>query len=655
MLRLPAAVSMAVLLAACGGGGGSSGSTPTPTPVPPTPPATGPCASGGFQVVADSTVEAGKTAGMAALSCGLPLQSVTWTKVSGPTIAMQSSQNPTQAIETSAPGIVKMRATAVLANGSTVSNDTDITVTAAPTASYVSVRVDHSVREGVDTSVRAWPTLLNGETLSTISWSQVSGPSVAMDISTSRVLMFKSPNVALDTALKFRATMTTSSGRVDTDDVIVSIDKGGVKPSQGAQFESAARVYPYRPTSLYAPVLVSCTYNVGIYYVNSTNNNFCPASKLPLLQAEGGAMPSIEQIMGRVLVSHDFLGVNFENFLRNQDPEGDLRRMLAGVTAIVIGSHVRPSFYTSATGAIYLDANQLWLTADQRDVVTEVPDYRLAFDDELNFTGVGRVVKNNAYARPIYPTTERVTRPESQLPFVLGRLMYHELAHASDFFSPNNRNLDSSKSIWLNVVDRIVAKQLPSDALAATFPLTSAKMYRLADVMYKGETPTAAEKAYTAADVGSFFGADVASDDYGYTRNGTDASREDLAMLFEEFMMYHRHGAQYDVGYTNLLTDGMSSGSLVVAWGQRGRIGVAGIRPRVKLVLQRIAPWIDVTAVDRLPAVIQFQPGTTWDAALVQVGPGGGATSKVSARQIVSEEARIERVRDDTQRHRHRH
>ncbi|UUZ55628.1 hypothetical protein LP419_08630 [Massilia sp. H-1] len=49
-------------------------------------------------------------------------------------------------------------------------------------------------------------------------------------------------------------------------------------------------------------------------------------------------MPTVEQIMGRVLVSHDFLGANFENFLINQDPDGDFRRLLGGVTAIVIGS-----------------------------------------------------------------------------------------------------------------------------------------------------------------------------------------------------------------------------------------------------------------------------------------------------------------------------
>jgi hypothetical protein len=47
--------------------------------------------------------------------------------------------------------------------------------------------------------------------------------------------------------------------------------------------------------------------------------------------------PTVAQVMGRVLVSHDFLGANFEQFLLTEDPNGDFRRLLAGVSAIVIG------------------------------------------------------------------------------------------------------------------------------------------------------------------------------------------------------------------------------------------------------------------------------------------------------------------------------
>lgn len=645
-IRLPAALSLAMSLAACGGGGGGSS---------PPPPQQAGCTT--FQIVADANVTVGKTAGAAALSCGAPLTSISWTQVSGPAVTLAAAATPTVAVEAAEPGTIRLRADVVLSNGVAAMATTDIVVAPKPATSFLTLRVDHSLRPETETSVRAWPVLVNGETVTSIIWTQVAGPNVTMNTEDRNVLMFKAPALAAvpnDIALKFRATMTTSSGRTDSDEVIVSIDRQAATPD-GYIFERTARVHPYRQASAYAGVLARCTYDVSLFFNSSTNTNLCSVNTLPLLQAEAGVgnVPTVEQVMGRVLVSHDFLGANFENFLRNQDPHGDFRRLLSGVTAIVLGSHVRPSFYTAGTGAIYLDAQNLWLTADQRDVVTEVPDYRSSFDDALNFTGVGRLVKNNAYARDSYSATERAARPAEQLVYVLGRLMYHELAHAGDFFSPADRNLNGAQPIWLNVVNRVQNRTLPSDALATTYPLLSAEMKGLGQVMYQGATATPTQRGYTAAQVGGFFGSDVASDDYAYSTSDGANSREDLAMLFEEFMMYHRHGAQADVAYTNVFTDGMTSDQLIVAWGQRGRIGHTNIKPRVKLVLNRIAPWIPATAVDALPAPIQMTAGLSWEANLVQ----GGTMAKPQPASFMATTtaAKVTRVREDMANRRHAH
>jgi hypothetical protein len=638
-LRLPAAISLALTLAACGGGGGGT------TPPPPQP------TCNGIQIVADANVAAGKVAGASALSCGAPLKSITWSQVSGTTVALNAAGTPTVAIETSGKsGVIRLKADAVLADNSSVSATTDITIGTAPASSYITLRDDHSVRPATDTSIRAWPYLAgSGETVTKITWTQIAGPTVTMNTTDQELLMFKTPALSAvpnDVALKFRATLTTSAGRTDTDEVIVSVDRQGATPD-GYIFEQTARVHPYRQVSVYASVLNRCAYDNSLYFRSSTDNNLCSAGTLPLLQAEAGAggVPTVEQVMGRVLVSHDFLGANFENFLINQDPDGDFRRLLSGVTAIVIGSHVRPSFYTAGTGAIYLDANNLWLTPEQRDVVTEVPDYRSAFDDQLNFTGVGRVVKSNTYAIDSYPTYQRLTRPAQQLQYVLGRLMYHELAHASDFFSPADRSLNNALGIYMNVVPRIQNLSLPSDALANNYPLMSAEMKGLGQVMYQGATPTALQKSYTAAQVGNFFSFDVANDDYAYSINGSN-SREDLAMLFEEFMVAYRYGAQYDVGYTQAIKDTDTAETLIVAWGQRGRIGAPLIKPRIKLVLQRIAPWIPLSAVDSLPAPIQMRAGESWYANLNQPTGLNAGVPRPANFALTSAE-KVTQVRDD--------
>jgi hypothetical protein len=465
-----------------------------------------------------------------------------------------------------------------------------------------------------------------------------------MDTRDSLVLMFKAPAAAAASTLRFRATLTTTAGRTDQDDVTISLEPSAA-PAAGTLFDVAGRVHPYRSAGIYAAVLQKCTYDVGIYYRDNGSNNLCPVSTLPLLQGEAGpgGIPSVAQVMGRVLVSHDFLGANFEQFLLTQDANGDFRRLLAGTTAIVIGSHVRPSFYYAGTGAIYLDANNLWLTPEQRDLVSEVPDYRLAFDDALSYSTLGRQVKNNAYARRSFYEDERNVRTVDELIYALGRLLYHELGHASDFFPPSERALDASKSIFANVVARLDADQLPSDQLRASFGLQSNEMKGLGQVLFYGATPTAVQKAYTAAQVGAFFAADRASDDYAYAITSDGSTREDLAMLFEEFMMRYRHGVQYDLAFTDVYTDDMTDSQIMVGWGQRGRIGAANIKPRVKLVLQKIAPWIDVAAVDALPAPLQMRAGQSWASNLAL----DGALAKQSGRQVLTVEQRKRQLRDD--------
>jgi hypothetical protein len=625
---------LATLLASCGGGGGSSGTTaatPAPPPTTPTPVPTN-CS---VRIDADTSIEAGKTAGATALACSGTLADVTWTQVSGPAVNLLASRSPTVSFEPGAnaiTGTVRLRADVHLADGSAASATADIALTAAPAGSYVTLRADHSVRPESDTSVRAWPSLVAGETVRGIVWTQVSGPTVTMDTTDDRLLMFKAPKTAVDTVLRFRAVMTTSSGRQDQDDVMVGVETQAAKPNYYL-FDTTERVHPYRSAGIYTGVLTRCAYDISLYYQNSVSNNFCSAATLPLLQAEAGpgAIPSVAQIMGRVLVSHDFLGNNFEQFLLTQDPQGDFRRLLAGVTSIVLGSHVRPSYYTSATGAIYLDANNLWLTPEQRDVVTEVPDYRLAYADGLNYSSFGRLVKNNDYARRSFPSTQRLSRDSDELVLELGRLLYHELSHASDFFPTTQRTLNPAQSIYDNVVGRISARTLASDALATQYPLQSLEMKGLGQVLFQGATATAAQKAYTATDVGRFFGADRASDDYAYSIYQDSSSREDLAMLFEEFMMSYRHGVQYDLAFTNVFLGGMTSAQAIVGWGERGRIAEAAIKPRIKLVIARIAPWIDPAVVDSLPAPILMKVGASWDANLV-ISPGATPVQPSSLR-----------------------
>ncbi|HXF46131.1 MAG TPA: hypothetical protein VNK91_08430, partial [Burkholderiaceae bacterium] len=194
-----------------------------------------------------------------------------------------------------------------------------------------------------------------------------------------------------------------------------------------------------------------------------------------------------------------------------------------------------------------------------------------------------------------------------------------ELAHAGDFLPPAARGaLDPTRTVWDNIGPRYTQRQLPSDLLDQQLPLTSAIMRGLAQVKFFGAIADATQRAYTPQQVAGFFSADRATDEYSYS-----TTREDIAMLLEEFMMFHRHGARRDVAITDKIGPGTTGNTLIVRWGQRGRLAEPAIQPRVKLALRHIAPWIDEALVDALPAPLAMRAGESWNANLVLPAPPG--------------------------------
>jgi len=302
------------------------------------------------------------------------------------------------------------------------------------------------------------------------------------------------------------------------------------------------------------------------------------------------------------------MGQRFKECLQNNDQHGDFKNLLRATTAIVISYDVRPSYYWAVTGAIHLDPNNLWLTPQERDTINQAPDYRASFGDSLNFVMPWRYVKNNNYANYFYPEDVRVTRDAADGVYQLAALMYHELAHANDYFP---------QSVWasLNRNDRIldtIDQQekdggIQSDKLATALSLNGAEMYRLAQVRYQGETATTTEQNYNPNDVAGFFSPEHSPHFYNYS-----SRREDYAMLFDELMMKVRFGVDRDIAITNQPQS--AEEEYIVAWGQRGRIGENNIKPRVDYVTRRILPeFTEVSeTVNNLATPIVMQIGKTW-------------------------------------------
>jgi hypothetical protein len=547
----------------------------------------------------------GKQAAVAVFGCTGAISDPQWTQTAGPSVNLLSAQTQLIDFEPTEAGTYGFRVSYRNALGQTGTKDVTMAVTAPAAKPLTIVRNHQAVRMGGNVSIRAWST--SGEAVQSVSWVQLDGPSVELKSVDSLAVQFVAPKVTRDSLLRLRATMTTASG-MDGQDVLVLVEKYDQAPDNNDSYvwsdAHVSRVHPYLRSSPYASLLTRCVYDA-----NLTDANVCPLGQLPLLgQETNGAMPSVEQVMNHVVVSHDWLGANFEAFLRTNDLQGDFRRMLMSTTAIVLGAHVRPSFYNPATGAIYLDANNFWLTPDERDTIDEVPDFRTDFGDSLAYANLWRYVKANQAIFQYWDPQQRASRSQSDLLAEAGWLLYHELSHAGDFIPSSQYGmLGKADTVNAFVNGRYSRGELVSDKLHNQFPLTSLEMQGLAQVEYFGSTATTVQASYTVDQVAGFFAPDLATDQYAYSN-----PREDLAMTLEETLMSVRLGVQRDVAFVPSNENGIGD----VRWGQRGRVGDARMRDRVKLVAAEVAPWLGSTAPDNLPAPVDMRVGDSWTANL---------------------------------------
>jgi hypothetical protein len=579
----------------------------------------GPCVSttAGYQTWATPSPTLGHNAAATVAGCSGPITMPQWVQTTGPAVALLSSRAQTISFEPPSAGTYVFHVSFVDADG--VQRNESVSMAVASNdmpSSRLTLRVSQSVRMGGAVSVRAWPTLAAGDSVQSITWTQLEGPTVSLDTQDPRLAQFTAPWVGHDALIRLRATLRSAQGTSLIDDVAILVEhheQAAVNDDNALWAgDHVSRVHAYRADGPYAKRLVGCVYD-ATNKMQGVGYNMCRLAQLPFVaQQTSGGMPTVEQIMDRVAVSHDWMGRNFETFLRTQDPHGDIRRMLNSVTAVVIGAQIRPSFYMPATGAIYLDAESFWLTSEERDTLNEAVDYRAGFGNGLKYETLWRYVSDGRSLLAYDDPEERIIRQPAVLRGEVSAVMSHELGHALDFLPPTIYPLlDSQQGVWSNLWSRYQAYLLTSDLLTFNHPLQSPIMNGLAQVNYFGAMPSAAERAYTPEQVAGFFSADLATDEYSYSNE-----REDLAMTLEEVLMSRRVGAQRDVAFVDPIAPDATSGTILVRWGQRGRAGDERIKPRARFLVRELVPWLPVEEVEALPAPQAMRAGESWYANL---------------------------------------
>ena len=599
----------ALWLAGCGGGGGDSSLAPSPTPTPaPAPaPTPSPTSSANQIVSMDTNVNTGQAVDLFLLASG-NISNIQWRQTSGPSANFLARQSKAIAFTASDAGSYSFEVS-YRQDGNTRTATHTVDVTAGDIA--INGRLGHAVVEGNKVSLRAG--LADNNQQANIRWRQIQGPGVSFtDNNTDGdfAIFFDAPQVNQDTLLVFEVSLANGNA---SDTVSVLVEDAPAIISNAYFDEPVAKVVPYSANSPHANNLAACVYSNQL-------NNACQLSRLPLI-AQETLTPSVDDIMNRVLVSHQWMGDRFREFLTNEDPNNDFKNLLRATTAVVISYDVRPSFYWAATGAIYLDPNDFWLTPDERDTINEAPDFRANFSNDLQFSMPFRYVLNNDFASRFVSRTSRVSRVANDRLYSLASLMYHELAHANDFFP-------SSRWSQLNRNDSVLTAAQPnstqSNLLESRLPLFNDEMRGLAQVSFAGETANATQRAYQPADIVPFYTTDRANEYYSYS-----TIREDFAVLFEELMMQSRYQAMRDTTITNRPQgENVTARDFIITWGQRGRVADPAVQPRVQFVADRVLPELDTRAlINNLATPLLLDVGDNWIESLI-IGPSPNVVGK---------------------------
>ncbi len=335
------------------------------------------------------------------------------------------------------------------------------------------------------------------------------------------------------------------------------------------------------------------------------DSQYCTIQQLPFIKLSF-EQPSIENIMSRVVVSHDWMGNRFKALLTRLPDE--ILTLMGSVTAIVIADNIRPSFYWTGSGAIYLDPAYLWLTNEEKQTISKDEDIRGGYGSNLKYDFFHRFIKDGQYAYSSYAldSTEERTLDEIEIP--MASLLFHELAHANDFVP---QSLISQFDITLTVndaVNQFASSQL-NQRLKVDQPLTETELFTQAAVLYHGKEASEQDLSSTATQLGLLMEGEGANHLYSYS-----TAAEDVAMLFQATMLKYKYGIDMDSAFVEKPTlESVYCNDYVVAWGVRNRIANPLVKPRAEFVSQELLSELDLTSFYQNLSNEQYFPAqTTW-------------------------------------------
>ncbi|WP_440055405.1 hypothetical protein ACSLBF_04485 [Pseudoalteromonas sp. T1lg65] len=555
--KLSALASLSMVLAACGGGGNKAPTTEQKDKPPVTVSAPAPTAA--FVHVSETEPMIGDFVELILLSSSRTekISDIQWTQIAGNPVTFLADKSKLISFRAKSAGNYAFEVSYRKADGSTEKITSEVTV--SQQEATITAALGYAMQEGQMPN-RSRASLAayyyqESFTPDKVEWSLVSGGNLEFEPSEDgRSIFFDPPEVEEDTVFDFQVNVTKNETTfTDTVSILVEDAPPISENNVIAYRHRLAKVHSYNPASKYADVLQKCTYSNTLRY-----DLTCTFAELPLLGQEY-EKPTVEQVMDRVLVSHDWMGERFEEFLRQNDQHDDFKYLLRAVTAIVISSDVNPSYYTALSGAIHLSPDYFVTSFDEYLTYLKSPDFRASFGSKLQYSTRWELKNKTAESDAQY-------------------LLYHELAHANDYFPKSKWPFYSDSQRLLDAVyPDIQRSNMQSGLLSRAMPLNSTELLALGKVLQTGAEPTEEQQAFLPEDIIHFFENDSASQFYNYA-----SIQEDYASLFHAAMLKAREDSDVVVSIHDKNGD--------MKWGQAGRIGKADIKPRVSYVVSRVLP-----------------------------------------------------------------
>ncbi len=410
----------------------------------------------------------------------------------------------------------------------------------------------------------------------------------------------------------------SSSGGGSDDDFVVLTPE---VPEAQQQPRAFALADAYNANSPYKDVLKDC--------YDAAEGEECTFTQLPLLGQSSGGNPTIPDIMDRVIVSHDWMGVRFEQLLTRMPAEA--LQLFKPVAVIFIGSELTFSSYAAFRGALKVDPESLWLTADEKTALTNDTGTgggsTDSTRDDLQFRTRWTLAKNGLGLNRRLSASEREF---GDIYDFFAYSTYADLAFAFDLFPESSYTEDrplATPAVIFN--ETINSNSVVTDPLYQDANLTviNSVLNGVVDVYYDDVPATDAQKALTAEEIGNIFDQEGRATLWSYTRDYRDTYR-----LFAMAMMQYKHNVTLNV----LFLDGTEvNDNSTIAYGIKNRLATPETAPRAKFVLERMigeSAELDSFFSSSIGSPEYITPGTTYGSYLDEFFPPAAADSAIGAR-----------------------